>query len=291
MNIGFIGLGTMGMPMAGRLLDAGASLVVWNRSSERCGPLVSRGAVRAASVADVFDRCAIVMLMLLDENAVDAVLERATPAFAQRVRGVTLVMLGTTSPAYSERLAADVRACGGAYVEAPVSGSRVPAQEGTLVGMLAGAPSDLDRVEPLLAPLCRVLVRCGDVPAALKTKLAVNHYLIVLVTALAESFASASAAGVDARIFQEVLDAGPMASAVSRMKLGKLVTGDFSAQATIRDVATIAELVRDQARAAGTDAPLIEVTARHFRLAVERGMGALDMAAVLQPEAPMRTKT
>lgn len=82
-----------------------------------------------------------------------------------------------------------------------------------------------------------------------------------------------------------------MASAVSRMKLGKLVTGDFSAQATIRDVATIAELVRDQARAAGTDAPLIEVTARHFRLAVERGMGALDMAAVLQPEAPMRTKT
>jgi 3-hydroxyisobutyrate dehydrogenase len=291
MSIGFIGLGTMGMPMAGRLLDAGLPLVVWNRSPERCMPLVSRGAVSARSVADVFERCGIVMLMLLDENAVDAVLERGTPAFAQHVRDVTLVMLGTTSATYSARLAADVQACGGAYVEAPVSGSRVPAQEGTLVGMLAGAPSSLDRVEPLLAPLCRMLVRCGDVPAALKTKLAVNHYLIVLVTALAEAFASARAAGVDPRIFQEVLDAGPMASAVSRMKLGKLVTGDFTAQAAIRDVATIAELVSDQTKAAGIDAPLIETAARQFRVALGRGMGALDMVAVLQPEAHERTKT
>jgi 3-hydroxyisobutyrate dehydrogenase len=291
MSIGFIGLGTMGMPMAGRLLDAGLPLVVWNRSPERCTPLVSRGAVSARSVADIFERCKVVMLMLLDENAVDSVLGRGTPAFARLVRGVTLVMLGTTSATYSARLAAEVQACGGAYVEAPVSGSRIPAEEGALVGMLAGSPSNLDRVEPLLAPLCRTLVRCGDVPAALKTKLAVNHYLIVLVTALAEAFASARAAGVDPRIFQEVLDAGPMASAVSRMKLGKLVTGDFTAQAAIRDVATIAELVSDQAKAAGIDAPLIEIAARQFRLALGRGMGALDMAAVLHPEATMTTKT
>lgn len=282
---GFIGLGTMGAPMATRLLDAGPPLTVWNRSPARCAALVSRGAFPAPSAADVFARCATVMLMLLDEDAVDAVLARGTPAFAGRVRGKTVVTFGTTSARYSADLANDVLRCGGAYVEAPVSGSRVQAEDGALVGMLAGAASSVDRAAPLLAPLCRMLVRCGEVPSALKTKLAVNHYLIVLVTALAEAFASAKAAGVDPRILQAVLDAGPMASAVSRIKLDKLICEDLTAQAAIRDVATIAELASGQAREAGVDAPLIDVAARLFRHARNRGLGGLDMAAVMQTGA------
>lgn len=120
-------------------------------------------------------------------------------------------------------------------------------------------------------------------PAALRTKLAVNHYLIVLVTALAEAFAAAHAAGVDPQVLRSVLDAGPMASAVLRIKLDKLVDGDFAAQAAIRDVATIADLAAGQAREAGVEAPLIDVAARLFRRARAGGLGALDMAAVLQP--------
>ncbi len=280
---GFVGLGTMGAPLAARLLDAGVALTVWNRTPERCAPLVARGAVRAIDVAEVFATCATVMLMLLDEAAVDAVLARGTPAFGERMRGVTLVMLGTTSAGYSAGLAREVRREGGAYVEAPVSGSRVQAEDGTLVGLLAGDAASLDRIAPLLAPLFRTRVRCGEVPAALRTKLAVNHYLIVLVTALAEAFAAAHAAGVDPHLLRSVLDAGPMASAVSRIKLDKLVSGDFTAQAAIRDVATIADLAAAQAHGAGVEAPLIELAARLFRRAHAGGLGALDMAAVLQP--------
>ena len=287
---GFIGLGTMGAPFATRLLDAGVALTVWNRTPERCAPLVARGAVRASDVAEVFATCATVMLMLLDEAAVDAVLARGTPAFDERVCGTTLVMLGTTSAGYSAQLANDVRRCRGTYVEAPVSGSRVQAEDGALVGLLAGEAASLDRVVPLLAPSCRTLVRCGEVPAALRTKLAVNHYLIVLVTALAEAFAAADAAGVDPRVLRSVLDAGPMASAVSRIKLDKLVSGDFTAQAAIRDVATIADLAAGQARDAGVEAPLIDVAARLFRRAHARGLGAFDMVAVLQPRVA-RTST
>jgi 3-hydroxyisobutyrate dehydrogenase len=286
MSVGFIGLGTMGAPMAGRLLAAGIALTVWNRSPAACAPLVARGARRAGSAADVFASCRIVLMALLDQAAVDAVLARGSPGFAGQVRGVTLVMLGTTSPGYSEALAADIRACGGAYVEAPVSGSRVPAEEGSLVGMVAGEPAAVERVVPLLAPLCRVVVRCGDVPAALRTKLAVNHYLIVLVTALAEAFMAAKAAGVDPRVLRDVLDAGPMASAVSRLKLDKLIAGDFSAQAAIDDVATIAELAAEQARLAAVEASLIAQAASLFRRARSRGLGRLDMVAVLHATAP-----
>lgn len=267
--------------MATRLLKAGIPLVVWNRTPERCGPLAELGASVASSVEEVFDSSRIVMLMLLDERAVDAVLLRDGEVLPA-VQGRTLVMLGTTSARCSAALAEKVRSAGGTYVEAPVSGSRVPAEEGTLIGMLAADPRDLDAVEPLLAALCRSVVRCGEVPSALRTKLAVNHYLIVLVAALAEAFTAAEAAGVDRWVFANVLDAGPMASPVSRIKLAKLVADDFSAQASIRDVAEIAKLVHEQATIAGAQAPLMQAAAALFQDALARGLADLDMAAVLR---------
>ena len=130
MSIGFLGIGTMGLPMANRLLSAGVALRVWNRTSGRCAPLVARGTIEASSVDALFEACSIVMLMLLDQQAVDATLQRGSPAFERRVRGRTLVMLGTTSADYSAGLDADVRRHGGRYVEAPVSGSRGPAEDG-----------------------------------------------------------------------------------------------------------------------------------------------------------------
>lgn len=286
MNVGFIGTGTMGLPMAGRLLDAGFPLVVWNRTSARGESLRARGAILAESVDALFERCAVILIMLLDERAADAVLQPGTPPFARRVRGRTIVMLGTTSPAYSQALEAQVHACGGRYVEAPVSGSRDPAASGSLVGMTAGDVEAVRFVEPLLATLCRQVFSCGAVPGALRMKLAVNHYLVVLVAALAEAVRSAEACGIDLGTFRDVLDAGPMASPVSRAKLDKLLQRDFSPQAAIHDVAAIAALVRDQARAGGVDVPLAETTARLFAEARERGLAGLDMAAVFQPAPP-----
>ncbi|NCT68487.1 MAG: NAD(P)-dependent oxidoreductase [Rhodanobacteraceae bacterium] len=282
MSIGFLGIGTMGLPMAGRLLSAGFPLRVWNRTPGRCEPLIAKGAVEAASVDDLFANCTTVLVMLLNQEAVDATLQRGLPAFARRMPGRTLVMLGTTSPEYSAELEADVRRHGGRYVEAPVSGSRGPAEEGALIGMVAGEPQTVADIEPLLLPLCRQVVGCGPVPAALRLKLAVNHYLIVLVAALAEATKAAAASGVDLERFRDVLDAGPMASTVSRAKLHKLVSGDFSPQAAIRDVGQIACLVRDQARSAGVDAHLIDVATRMFATARRHGLSDLDMAAVLE---------
>lgn len=283
MNVGFIGLGNMGLPMARRLLDAGIPLAVWNRTRARCDAMRERGAIVAESVDALFERCTVVMAMLLDEHAADEVLGRGTQAFAQRVRGRTLVMLGTTSAAYSQALDAEIRACGGQYVEAPVSGSRGPAEDGALIGMTAGDAAATKRIEPLLATFCRQVFACGHVPAALRMKLAVNHYLIVMVAALAEAVRAAEARGADLETFRRVLDAGPMASPVSRAKLDKLLRRDFSPQAAIHDVAGIANLARDQARAGGLDAPLIEATSRLFAEARARGLDRLDMAAVLQP--------
>ena len=282
MVVGFLGLGLMGEPMAANLLRAGTKLVVWNRTAARTAPFLAAGADVAGSVAEVFARAPVVLAMLANGAAIDATLARGTAGFASMVAGRTLVHLGTTAPAYSHGLEADVRAAGGRYVEAPVSGSRGPAQAGELVGMLAGAPDAVAAVRPLLAPMCRQTVDCGPVPSALTMKLAVNLYLITTVTGLAEAAHFAAVHGLDMNTFRAVLDAGPMASTVSRGKLAKLLAGDFSPQAAAADVLMNNALVAAAARAVGMASPALDVSHALFGETVAQGHGGEDMIAVIR---------
>ncbi len=280
MNVGFIGLGVMGRPMALRLAASGPPLVVWNRTPERAER--SAGAEVAADPDEVFARAEVILLMLADEAALDAVLGRGTPALGARVAGRTVVHMGTTSPEYSHALETDVRAAGGSYVEAPVSGSRVPAEQGNLVAMLAGEESAVTAVRPLLAPLCRETFGCGAVPGALLMKLSVNLFLITLVTGMTEAFHFAERHGLDRRLFLDVLDAGPMASGVSRTKAPKLRERDFAVQAAALDVLKNNRLIAEAARRAHLASPLLDVCHALFEETVAQGHGGQDMVAVLR---------
>ncbi|MEU0463954.1 NAD(P)-dependent oxidoreductase [Amycolatopsis sp. NPDC006131] len=281
MELGFLGLGTMGTPMALNLVRAGAPLVVWNRTAAKAEVLRAAGAAVAGSAAEVCRRADVVFLMLADGAAVDAVLGRGGSGFAANVGGRIVVHMGTTSPEYSRGLAADVAAAGGRYVEAPVSGSRKPAEAGQLVAMLAGEPGAVAEVGPLLAPVCRQVVECGPVPGALLMKLAVNLYLITMVTGLAEATHFAQRQGLDLARFVEVLNAGPMASDVSRVKVAKLVARDFGVQAAIADVLKNNQLVAEAARGAGLASPLLDVCHELYGETLRLGHGAEDMAAVV----------
>jgi 3-hydroxyisobutyrate dehydrogenase len=255
---------------------------VWNRTPQRADPVVAAGGRLAADVDEVFRDCDTVLLMLADEASNDAVLGRGTDTFGALVAGRTIVHMGTTSPVWSEGLNLDVRAAGGAYVEAPVSGSRGPAESGELVGLLAGEPADVERIRPLLAPLCRATVDCGPVPQGLAMKLAVNLYLITMVTGLAEATHFAAHHGLDLRRFVAALDAGPMASPVSRGKAGKLLSGDFTAQAAIADVLKNNRLVAEAARRSRCASPLLDVCHQLYGETAALGHGGEDMVAVLR---------
>lgn len=272
----------MGRPMALNLARAATPLVVWNRTPGRCAPLREAGAEVAGSAAEVFERAATVMLMLADEAAVDAVLGRGTPDFATRVAGRTVVHMGTTSPEHSAALEEDIRAAGGAYAEVPVSGSRLPAEQGRLVALLAGDERAVADVRPLLGPMCGETFDCGPVPNALLMKLAVNLFLITQVTGLTEAFHFAERHGLDRARFLDVLAAGPMASAVSGMKAPKLLTRDFTVQAAATDVLKNNRLIAEAARRARLASPLLDVCHTLFGETVEHGHGSEDMVAVLR---------
>ncbi|WP_248579688.1 NAD(P)-dependent oxidoreductase [Nocardioides sp. InS609-2] len=281
-TIGFIGLGNMGLPMALNLARAGVSLVVWNRSDGKYEALRRAGAHVASDSAEVLESSRVVFLMLANAAAIDEVLGRGTPRFATNVADHTIVHMGTTAPAYSASLEADVRAADGSYAEAPVSGSRTPAEAGELVAMLAGSPSLMPELVDLLRPMCHHTVDCGAVPNALRMKLAVNLFLITQVTGLAEAFHFADRLGLDLERFRSVLDAGPLASAVSRTKMAKLVADDHSVQASIRDVYYNNRLIAEAARDSGVASPLLDVCHALFGEAEASGHAEADMVAVLR---------
>lgn len=281
-SVGFIGLGAMGEPMAYNLIKAGTPLVVWNRSREKCERVVRAGARLGETPEDVLRLCSTTILMLVDGSAIDAILGRGDDSFASSVRGRLIVNMATTEPLFSKDLQGDILAAGGRYVEAPVSGSRKPAEAGQLVAMLAGDLHDLEVVRPLLTPLCRNSVVCGAVPGALQMKLAVNLFLTTVVTGLAESVHFASCHKLNLATLIEVLDASPLASDVSRVKIDKMVSRDFSAQASIANVLTNVDLIVKAARNIGIASPILDACNELFRETSELGLRRDDMAAVIR---------
>ena len=272
----------MGEPMALNLVQAGMPLVVWNRTAGKTKALASAGATIAVSAREVFERAQTVILMLLNSQAMDIVLERGTPVFAELVKDRVVIHMGTTSPGYSRELAADVEAAGGRYVEAPVSGSRKPAENGQLVAMLAGKADAIEMVRPLLAPMCREAVAYGPVPNALSMKLAANLFQIAMVTGLCEAVNYAGRQGLDIGQFLSLLGASPLSSDLLRMKAAKLVARDFAVQASIANVLESHRLITDVAQEADIALPLLDTCYALYVETAELGFGEADFTAVLR---------
>ncbi|MGY5014837.1 NAD(P)-dependent oxidoreductase [Streptomyces sp. 900105755] len=278
---GFVGLGVMGQPMALNLARAGTPLVVWNRTPERAEPLRAAGARVAASAEEVFARARVVFVMLVDETVTDAVLGRGGPDFAKLVAGRVVVSTGSTSPEYARGLAADIEAAGGRFAEAPVSGSRKPAEAGELVAMLGGDPDVVAEVRPLLAPMCRESVHCGPAGSGVLMKLAVNLYLDTTLAALAEAVHFAQRQGLDLETFRAVVDSGQLGSGITRVKVPMLAAHDFTVQAATADAYANTRLIADAARAAGIATPMLDLSSELYGESVRLGNARLDMSSVL----------
>lgn len=277
--VGFVGLGVMGQPMALNLARAGVHLVVWNRTPASAERLREAGALVATSVEEVFARTRTVFVMLIDEAALDTVLGRGTAGFAPLVRDHLVVSMASNAPGYSRGLAADIAEAGGRYLEAPVSGSRKPAEAGTLVALLGGEPEAVAEVAPLLAPMCRQWLPCGGVGSGLLMKLAVNLYLDTMLAGLAEAVHFADRQGLDLETFRAAVDAGAMASDLTRVKVPKPLDRDFSVQAADAYANTL--LIAAEARAAGIASPLLDVASALYGESVRLGHDRDDMSSVL----------
>lgn len=199
-HIGFMGMGGMGVPMAINLRRAGYPVTVYNRTAERCKPLLDEGARLASAPGGLAETADVVILMLTGPEAIEAVLGGAQGAVGALGPTKTLINMSTVSPAYAAGLAEQIRATGARFLDAPVSGSIEPAENGTLVILAGGEPETVDAMEPLLSCMGRTIVRCGPVPGGSMMKMSVNLLLGVVCEGLAEALQFGEMGGLSREI-------------------------------------------------------------------------------------------
>lgn len=280
--VGFIGIGAMGLPMALNLCRAGHRVVAWSRTAEKCELLRAEGAEIAAQPSDVFTGARVVIMMLFDSGAIDDVLRRGNSAFDEMVHGHIVINMSSVEPEYSRGLSREIESAGGRFVEAPVSGSRIPAEQGQLVAMIAGDAGVCDEVRPVLSAMCSQAIYCGPSGNALLMKLAINIFMLSTSVGLAEAFHFASQNGLPLDRFREVADSSQMASQLSRIKLAKLIAADFARQGSVTDGVNNTRLITDAAREASASVELITIVQRLFNEAAALGHGSDDMIAIVR---------
>lgn len=279
--VGVAGLGTMGAPMAANMIRHGLRVVVYNRTASRTEPLAGLGGIVAPSPRDLCRIADAVVLMLSGPEAIDAVLFD-DPLVASHLSGKTVVNMGTVSPAYSRSIAERLAAAAAGYVEAPVFGSRGPAEQGNLVILSAGDPGLLRPLQAVFDAVGKKTVYCGHVPAGMAAKVATNLLIGAHVESLAETLHFVEKAGVDVPTFMEVVLAGPLASDFYRMKAQKFLKRDFSAQAALARVAETFDYIADTAEATGAAVPVAAVNGELYRRSIAIGLGNEDICAVIK---------
>jgi 3-hydroxyisobutyrate dehydrogenase-like beta-hydroxyacid dehydrogenase len=278
MKVGFLGLGTMGAPMAANVLARGHALAVWNRTAARAAPLVERGARLAASPADAAAGAEVVIAMLADPAAVDAVLGAALEGVAA---GAVVVDCSTVDPATARRLDERVRARGAQFVDAPVSGTRKPAVDGALL-VLAGGPEEaIERARPVLEAMGRVRV-VGGVGQGTATKLVLNGLGAHMLTGLCAMLTLGVKHGLSARTLLDVIQAGAFSSPLFATKGERILARDFSADFTLALMLKDQELVLEAARGLGYAMPTERAIRDVLQAAVAQGIGGDDLAGLVQ---------
>jgi 3-hydroxyisobutyrate dehydrogenase-like beta-hydroxyacid dehydrogenase len=279
MRIGFIGLGQMGRAMAGRLIDAGHELVVYNRGAEAAQSLRTKGAQVAATPAAALD-VEVAITMLADDAAVDAVW--IAPALAENMRssGIHLNM-ATVSLAMGKRLAALHRTGGSRYLSAPVFGRPHAAARGELDIVIAGDAAAIEHCKPILAVLGRQHFIVGAEPHhANIVKIARNFLLATIVESLGEAFALARKSGVDPARFLDIITStsmnAPAYRSYGRMIVEQDYTPTFALRLGLKDV----ELALAAARDTRVPMPTADLLREQHLAAIAHGYGDQDWAAL-----------
>lgn len=276
-DLGFIGIGRMGLPMTGRLMAAGHSVTIWDIAANRIAAAEKSGAKAAAHASDVARAADIIFLCLTDEPAVEKVV--FGPDGIATVRGGQKVVVDLSSihPDGTRAMAAQLKAANGmSWVDAPVSGGPKGAAEGTLAVMAGGKETDIERVGPFILAMGQRVTRMGDVGAGQTTKLCNQIIAACSMVVMAEATRLAVDAGIDASRLPEALAGGfadsiPLQLFVPRMarNLSEPQIGPVSI--ILKDL----EMIADVARTHSTPLPMAGLAAQMFRyLKAARGSQA-----------------
>ena len=282
MRVAVLGTGTMGAPMARNLAAAGHEVRAWNRSRERAEPLGADGVRVAGSPDEAAAGAEVVVTMLSDGDAVEAV-----AAGLEFPESAVWAQMSTVGIEATERLLARAADAGVPLVDAPVLGTKAPAEQGKLIVLASGDAGARERCEPVFDAVGARTVDLADEPgASTRMKLVLNTWLVSLVEGLAESVALAEGLGVDPAGFLEVIDGGPIGPPYAKMKGTMMIERSYEPSFSLALAAKDARLALDAAAASGLELPALRAIRAQLEKAVEQGHGDADMAAAVEASRP-----
>jgi 3-hydroxyisobutyrate dehydrogenase-like beta-hydroxyacid dehydrogenase len=280
-TIGFIGLGLMGRPMAMHLHQAGYSLVIYNRSTPVVTELSAFGMVAAESPRDVARQTTIIIVMVSDTTATEAVL-LSDEGVAQGVQSGALVIdMGTTAVAATRRFAQEMGKLGADYLDAPVSGGQVGAQQAALTIMAGGSEPAFARAKPVFATLGGHVTRVGDVGAGQVAKAANQIIVGLTIGAVAEALTLAKKAGVDPAKVRAAFEGGFAWSRIMELHGQRMIDAQFTPGAkTVTQRKDLAQALV-LAEQIGLDLPATRLNRDLYDQLIEQGGGELDHSALV----------
>jgi 3-hydroxyisobutyrate dehydrogenase len=278
-TVAVLGTGLMGAGMARSLLRSGAMVRVWNRTPDKAAVLERDGATAHPDPATAVAGADVVVSMVFDADAVESVMSQALPALPEDAVWLQTATVGLDA---TRRLADQAESRGIGFVDAPVLGTRAPAEQGTLV-VLAAGPSQLrSAVQPVLEAIGSRTIWVGDRPGdGHRLKMVANSWVLSLVGATAQAVGLAEALDIDPKLFLEAIAGGPSDCAYMRMKAQAMIDGEFPASFTVDGAVKDSELIGAAMRASGVDDALMAALHKQFSAAAHAGHAEEDMAAVI----------
>jgi 3-hydroxyisobutyrate dehydrogenase-like beta-hydroxyacid dehydrogenase len=281
-EVGFMGMGIMGRAMAANLVRAGYSVTVYNRSRDKCRELEQMGARVADSPAELGRGCGTVIAMLTGPEALEETLFGEKGAAAEFGPNTLFTNMSSISPAFARELGERLKASGCRYVDAPVSGSKKPAEEGNLVVLAGGESADVEAMRPLFEVMGKKVVHCGPAGQGSMMKMAVNLLLGTMMEGLAEMINLGRQGGLDMDSLLEVVTSGPLNCGLFQVKESMLRDGEYPAQFPLKHMSKDLKFALNTAYELGASLPTGHGVSLAYATAWNLGHGDEDFAAVLR---------
>lgn len=277
LKLGWIGLGNMGNPMVMNLLKAGFEVMVFNRTKGKEAPIIQAGATAAQHPIELMAKCDVIITMLSNDDAVKEVFEGTHGLLSKQNSGKLIINMSTVSPETSRYLAKKCSDQEVQFIDAPVSGSVKPAQDGTLVILVGSTTTNFELAKPIFDALGKVAIHVGNAGVASSAKLAINYLLGLNLQGLAETVLFAESNGVSKEDMLQIINAGACGNGITTIKTTSILNDSYPAAFALK------HLVKDLrlAKEAGLDSPLIHPLYDSYATAEKEGLGDQDVMAIL----------
>jgi 3-hydroxyisobutyrate dehydrogenase len=277
MKIGWAGLGNMGKPMVKNLVKAGFDVTVYNRTVSKAEEFAKEAGVKVAiTPAELVKGVDCVITMVSDDAALQEIWDQLL--VAPLPAGLLAIDMSTVSPDTTKAMAARVAEKGIAYLDAPVSGSVKPAEDGQLIILVGGKEADFEKAKPVFDSLGKSATLLGDNGAGNYAKLAINAFLGITVQGLAEAVIFAQKHGIGPDKLLPLINEGGVGSGITKIKTPGIINGNYAPAFALKLLAKDIRLAREQ----GMDTPAGVTLSEALNGAVKKGLGDEDMIAILK---------